>query len=175
MSNSNEQKWREEFRDLVQSRIVEVKDCYSCKFHEHRDGYGGESLGYDCTVTGTPQSETVDAEGCEKWIQEDLYVDRAQESIYLAARKKAQEEIDKLCLEFPQRALRFEQLENEIDLLHKQIEELYKIINIQRDKIQKRDKLLEQAKPWIESIQYAVAKDTPKQQEWLKDYEELKK
>jgi hypothetical protein len=85
---------------------------------------------HEDNMRGLEETPTNDKDTEQKWREEfDEWRKGCSYSpmvrvAYLAARKKSQKEIDKLCLKFPQRALRFEQLENEIE---------------------KRDKLLEQA------------------------------
>lgn len=112
---------------------------------------------------------------------------------YLTARRKAQEELEvhsnKAMDEMIAMNTEIQKLREEIDKLKNENKELKKSnpdsvialrFSLMTNKIKKRDKLLERAKPWlIGRLGHFVSSFTESNQEiikirqWLKDYEEL--
>lgn len=148
MTPEQEKQWREELIHLIERKNKSEKSCSGCKFLEHIDGYNGESLGWNCTVTGNPEYIYHDKDGCEKRIPDEVYIDEEFEMIYFSARKKAQEEIDRLS----NRNSQLEDFCNEF-VYGEENPEYYSTMT---DKLKERDKEIAQLKEELKRERSAV-------------------
>lgn len=186
---TNEEKWKEEFLQFKIDENNKAANCYGCSYHETEWMDGGYSTNL-CNL----KNESHDNDGCDKRDPKKPYIVQSEEAAYIAARNKAQEEIDKkhtllLSITKDKDAM----LERESNLKIENLNMRHILQKLQKDldrdehvdsfwmkdlfpeaqEIEKRDKLIEQAKPWMKGMADRNVKGNL-HEVWIKEVEELK-